>query len=169
MLRRACAEGAKRLSLLSSDSGSQVDRRIVVKLLTTFFERGQSPDILNLMARMLGFTGTLPGLAPACDMELLPHWLSTVRACRARQAYMFMSPAAEGHQHRAWPSGRAAVLANQQQHLQSCVAGPHAPVLLAPYSNACSWMATDEAARPSPPESSSTCRLQTACHLQGPA
>ena len=77
MLRRACAEGAKRLSLLSSDSGSQVDRRIVVKLLTTFFERGQSPDILNLMTRMLGFTGTLHGLAPACDMELLPHWLDS--------------------------------------------------------------------------------------------
>ena len=65
MLRRACAEGAKRLSMLSSDSSTQVDRRIVVKLLTTFFERGQPPDILNLMARMLGFTGTPPHPAPA--------------------------------------------------------------------------------------------------------
>lgn len=56
MLRRACAEGAKRLNLLASDSGAQVDRRIVVKLLLTFFERGQSPEVLNLMGRMLGFT-----------------------------------------------------------------------------------------------------------------
>ena len=60
MLRRACAEGAKRLNLLASDSGAQVDRRIVVKLLITFFERGQSLDILNLMARMLGFTSAPP-------------------------------------------------------------------------------------------------------------
>ena len=56
MLRRACAEGAKKLNLLASDTGAQVDRRIVVKLLITFYERNQSPDVLALMARMLGFT-----------------------------------------------------------------------------------------------------------------
>ena len=57
MLRRACAEGAKRLNMMSGDSSVMVDRRIVIKLLTTFFEKGQSADVLSLMARMLGFTG----------------------------------------------------------------------------------------------------------------
>ena len=48
----------KRINLLNSDSGAMVDRRIVVKLLVTYFQRGQSPEILDLMSRMLGLTGT---------------------------------------------------------------------------------------------------------------
>lgn len=54
----AAAESMKRVKLLNSDTDSMVDRRVVVKLLTTFFERGQSPEILQLMTRMLGFSGT---------------------------------------------------------------------------------------------------------------
>ena len=50
-------EGMKRISLLNSDSSAMVDRRIVTKLLVTFFERGQSPELLDLMARMLGLSG----------------------------------------------------------------------------------------------------------------
>ena len=45
------------MRLLNSDEDTSVDRRIVVKLLTTYFERGQPPDVLQLMARMLGFSG----------------------------------------------------------------------------------------------------------------
>ena len=47
----------KRISMMNSDSNAMVDRRIVVKLLITYFERGQSPEILDLMARMLGLSG----------------------------------------------------------------------------------------------------------------
>ena len=54
------AETMKRMRLLNSDEDTSVDRRIVVKLLTTYFERGQPPDVLQLMARMLGFSGANP-------------------------------------------------------------------------------------------------------------
>lgn len=47
----------KRIHMLNSDSNAMVDRRIVVKLLVTYFERNQSPEILELMARMLGLSG----------------------------------------------------------------------------------------------------------------
>lgn len=33
-----------------------MDRRIIVKLLVTFFERGQSGELMRLMASMLDFT-----------------------------------------------------------------------------------------------------------------
>eukprot|EP00884_Botryococcus_braunii_P002327 jgi/Botrbrau1/12095/Bobra.0186s0018.1 len=56
MLRRALAESMKRINLLNSDSSAMVDRRIVVKLLVTFFERKQSREVLALMSRMLGFS-----------------------------------------------------------------------------------------------------------------
>lgn len=41
---------------LSVESDMMVDRRVVVKLLVTFFEKGQTGEIMNLMARMLGFS-----------------------------------------------------------------------------------------------------------------
>lgn len=43
--------------MLNSDSNAMVDRRIVVKLLVTYFQRNQSPEILELMARMLSLSG----------------------------------------------------------------------------------------------------------------
>ena len=55
MLRRALAESMKRVKLMATEE--TVDRRIVVKLLTTYFERGQSPEVLQLMTRMLGVSG----------------------------------------------------------------------------------------------------------------
>lgn len=55
MLRRALAESMKRVKLMAGEE--TVDRRIVVKLLSTYFERGRSPEVLTLMSRMLGFTG----------------------------------------------------------------------------------------------------------------
>ena len=58
MLRRALNESMRRVASLSSEGNAQVDRRIVVKLLVTFFERGQSQEVLQLMARILVFTGT---------------------------------------------------------------------------------------------------------------
>ena len=57
MLRRALNESMRRVASLSSEGNVQVDRRIVVKLLVTFFERGQSQEVLQLMARILAFTG----------------------------------------------------------------------------------------------------------------
>lgn len=65
MLRRALAESMKRINLLNSDSSAMVDRRIVVKLLVTFFERKQSREVLALMSRMLGFTGEPPPSLPS--------------------------------------------------------------------------------------------------------
>ncbi len=55
MLRRALAESMKRVKVMATEE--TVDRRIVVKLLTTYFERGHSPEVLQLMSRMLGFSG----------------------------------------------------------------------------------------------------------------
>lgn len=57
MLRRALNESMRRVASLSSEGNAQVDRRIVVKLLVTFFERGHSQEVLQLMARILAFTG----------------------------------------------------------------------------------------------------------------
>ncbi len=57
MLRRALAESMKRVKVMATEE--TVDRRIVVKLLTTYFERGHSPEVLQLMSRMLGFSGAL--------------------------------------------------------------------------------------------------------------
>lgn len=57
MLRRALKESMGRVATLSDEGNVQVDRRIVVKLLVTFFEKGQSKEVLQLMARILNFTG----------------------------------------------------------------------------------------------------------------
>ena len=57
MLRRALNESMRRVASLSDEGNAQVDRRIVVKLLVTFFERGQSQEVLSLMARILAFSG----------------------------------------------------------------------------------------------------------------
>jgi hypothetical protein len=70
MLRRALAESMKQLKMANSDAGAMVDRRIVTKLLITYFERGRSDQsVLNLMASMLGFTGEGPAPWP-CFLAL---------------------------------------------------------------------------------------------------
>ncbi|KAK9806416.1 hypothetical protein WJX73_004216 [Symbiochloris irregularis] len=56
MLRRAVGESMRKMSALTSDSNALVDRRILGKLVVTYFERGQSADVLALMARMLALT-----------------------------------------------------------------------------------------------------------------
>lgn len=56
MLRRALEQSLTRLNRMSSDSDYYVDRRIVIKLLVTYFQRHQSKEVLDLMARMLGFS-----------------------------------------------------------------------------------------------------------------
>lgn len=90
-LRAQLAEAQRRLSAVASDSGSMIDKRVVVKMvrgghclptahvlgpprpgrrvrlarqltqssppqLITYFERRHSPEVLDLMAGMLGFT-----------------------------------------------------------------------------------------------------------------
>lgn len=55
MLRRALEQSLTRLNRMSSDSDFYVDRRIVIKLLVTYFQRQQSKEVLDLMSRMLGF------------------------------------------------------------------------------------------------------------------
>jgi hypothetical protein len=64
MLRRALNESMRRVESLSDEGLVQVDRRIVVKLLVTFFEKGQSQEVLSLMARILAFTGQ--SFHPSC-------------------------------------------------------------------------------------------------------
>ena len=68
MLRRALNESMRRVESLSDEGLVQVDRRIVVKLLVTFFEKGQSQEVLSLMARILAFTGQ--SLPSACFFSL---------------------------------------------------------------------------------------------------
>ncbi|KAL2621254.1 hypothetical protein R1flu_001459 [Riccia fluitans] len=55
-LRKALEQSMTRLNTLSSDSDYHVDRRIVIKLLVTYFQRNHSREVLDLMVRMLGFT-----------------------------------------------------------------------------------------------------------------
>ncbi|CAI0470210.1 unnamed protein product [Linum tenue] len=55
-LRRAVEQSMTRLSRMSMDSDFLVDRRIVIKLLVTYFQRNHSKEVLDLMVRMLGFS-----------------------------------------------------------------------------------------------------------------
>ncbi|XP_061969526.1 golgin candidate 4-like isoform X2 [Populus nigra] len=55
-LRRAVEQSMTRLNRMSMDSDFLVDRRIVIKLLVTFFQRNHSKEVLDLMVRMLGFS-----------------------------------------------------------------------------------------------------------------
>ncbi|XP_062155719.1 golgin candidate 3 isoform X2 [Alnus glutinosa] len=55
-LRRAVEQSMTRLNRMSVDSDYLVDRRIVIKLLVTYFRRNHSKEVLDLMVRMLGFS-----------------------------------------------------------------------------------------------------------------
>ncbi|XP_057853263.1 golgin candidate 4 isoform X3 [Cryptomeria japonica] len=55
-LRRALEQSMTRLNRMSIDSDYFVDRRIVIKLLVTYFQRQHSKEVLDLMVRMLGFS-----------------------------------------------------------------------------------------------------------------
>ena len=82
MLRRALNESMRRVANLSSEGNVQVDRRIVVKLLVTFFEKGQSQEVLQLMARILAFTGTkrpCHQILPANFVLNVAEWVQSLR------------------------------------------------------------------------------------------
>ncbi|CAL5339957.1 unnamed protein product [Camellia sinensis] len=55
-LRRAFEQSMSRINRMSMDSDYFVDRRIVIKLLVTYFQRNHSKEVLDLMVRMLGFS-----------------------------------------------------------------------------------------------------------------
>lgn len=55
-LRRALEQNMSRINRMSMDSDYFVDRRIVIKLLVTYFQRNHSKEVLDLMVRMLGFS-----------------------------------------------------------------------------------------------------------------
>lgn len=55
-LRRALEQSMTRLNRMSVDSDFLVDRRIVIKLLITYFQKNHSKEVLDLMVRMLGFS-----------------------------------------------------------------------------------------------------------------
>lgn len=55
-VRRALEQSMTRLNRMSMDSDYLVDRRIVIKLLVTYFQRNHSKEVLDLMVRMLGFS-----------------------------------------------------------------------------------------------------------------
>ncbi|KAK7394702.1 hypothetical protein VNO78_15237 [Psophocarpus tetragonolobus] len=55
-LRKALEQSMTRLNRMSVDSDFLVDRRIVIKLLVTYFQRNHSKEVLDLMVRMLGFS-----------------------------------------------------------------------------------------------------------------
>ncbi|XP_052193410.1 golgin candidate 4 [Diospyros lotus] len=53
---RALEQSMSRINRMSMDSDYYVDRRIVIKLLVTYFQRNHSKEVLDLMVRMLGFS-----------------------------------------------------------------------------------------------------------------
>ena len=53
---RAEAENKLRRYAADMEGGQLVDRRLVVKMLTTYYERGQPQDVLDIMFRLLQFT-----------------------------------------------------------------------------------------------------------------
>ncbi|XP_024010879.1 golgin candidate 4 isoform X2 [Eutrema salsugineum] len=55
-VRRVLEQSMTRLNRMSMDSDYLVDRRIVIKLLVTYFQRNHSREVLDLMVRMLGFS-----------------------------------------------------------------------------------------------------------------
>lgn len=55
-LHRAVEQSMTRINRMSMDSDFYVDRRIVIKLLVTYFQRNHSKEVLDLMVRMLGFS-----------------------------------------------------------------------------------------------------------------
>ncbi|KAJ6800991.1 golgin candidate 4-like [Iris pallida] len=55
-LRRTLEQSMTTLNRMSLDSDNHVDRRIVIKLLVTYFQRNHSKEVLDLMVRMLGFS-----------------------------------------------------------------------------------------------------------------
>ncbi|KAH1240832.1 Golgin candidate 3 [Glycine max] len=55
-LRKVLEQSMTRLNRMSVDSDYLVDRRIVIKLLVTYFQRNHSREVLDLMVRMLGFS-----------------------------------------------------------------------------------------------------------------
>uniref|UniRef100_A0A0D9X7I2 GRIP domain-containing protein n=1 Tax=Leersia perrieri TaxID=77586 RepID=A0A0D9X7I2_9ORYZ len=55
-LRRALEQSMTKVNRMSLDSDNSVDRRIVIKLLVTYFQRNHSKEVLDLMVRMLGFS-----------------------------------------------------------------------------------------------------------------
>ncbi|MED6133333.1 hypothetical protein PIB30_027367 [Stylosanthes scabra] len=55
-VRRALEQSMMQVNRMSVDSDYLVDRRIVIKLLVTYFQRNHSKEVLDLMVRMLGFS-----------------------------------------------------------------------------------------------------------------
>ncbi|KAK8673641.1 hypothetical protein V6N13_111962 [Hibiscus sabdariffa] len=56
-LRLTLQHNMTRLNTMFMDSDYLVDRRIVIKLLVTYFRSNRSKEVLNVMVRMLGFSG----------------------------------------------------------------------------------------------------------------
>ena len=54
--RQALHQSMKQAKHMMSETSSLLDKRIVAKLLLTYFERDQSKDVLELMTRMLNFS-----------------------------------------------------------------------------------------------------------------
>ncbi|CAN7128815.1 unnamed protein product [Brassica rapa subsp. narinosa] len=55
-VRRVLEQSMTRLNRMSMESDNLVDRRIVIKLLVTYFQKNHSKEVLDLMVRMLGFS-----------------------------------------------------------------------------------------------------------------
>ena len=56
LAERAEAENKLRRYAADMEGGQLVDRRLVVKMLTTYYERGQPQDVLDIMFKLLQFT-----------------------------------------------------------------------------------------------------------------
>ena len=96
MLRRVVRDNMKRLSALDDPGNALVDRRIVVKLLLTYFERDQAHEVLQLMARILGFSGEPSAF---WHVSLGLHFSSTRHDFCSKQLVAILHMAAQLHSH----------------------------------------------------------------------
>ncbi len=53
MLRQKLDDAARQVAAMNSESGTSVDKRIVARLLQTYFDRNCSRDVLQLMSKIL--------------------------------------------------------------------------------------------------------------------
>ena len=71
-LRRALAEAQRKLAALSTDTGSMIDRRIVVKMLITYFEKDHAGGWGRGQAQQEGMAPVCGPAAHACAC-VVPH------------------------------------------------------------------------------------------------
>jgi hypothetical protein len=114
MLRKALEEASRRLHALTSDTTAMVDRRIVVKLMVTYFERNHSKEVLQLMVRAPGdvpvtcIAASKAPCPPPCLQPLSPEPPPPLLAVPAGQDAGLWRGGGAAHRQRPGQPGAAA-------------------------------------------------------------